>query len=57
MSAADSVIESLKELLTASNPGFVTKEDLARVEDRLEELGELVDEIEERLAARSEDAQ
>ena len=45
MSTTDQVVEALKEWLSVSNPGFVTKEDLARVEERLDELGEIVDEI------------
>ena len=31
--------------MSATNPGLVTKDDLARVEQRLAELEELVDEL------------
>jgi hypothetical protein len=42
-------LEALKDLVGVSNPGLVTKEDLSRLELRLEELNELLDEIEERV--------
>jgi hypothetical protein len=45
----DSMFDTLKEWLAAGNPGLVTREDLARVESRLDELLELMDEIESRL--------
>ena len=51
MSAADNLLDSLKELLQAGNTGLVTKDDLRRVEDRLQELEELVDQIESKLEA------
>ncbi len=51
MSAADNLLDSLKELLQAGNPGLVTQDDLRRVEDRLQELEELVDQIESKLEA------
>jgi hypothetical protein len=44
------LLETLKDLLTAANPGLATKPDLERLERQLDELGELVDAIEERLA-------
>jgi hypothetical protein len=49
VSTTDSVIETLREWLSSSNPGLVTREDLARVETKLDELAELLDEIEARL--------
>ena len=45
----DTMLETFKEWLAASNPGLVTREDLARLETRLDELNKLVDEIEKRL--------
>lgn len=51
MSTPDSLLETLRELLSATNPGLVTKEDLREIEDRLDELEELVDAIEERLGS------
>ncbi len=45
MTPTPHVIESLKDLLAAANPGLATKEDLARLEDRVDELTELVDSL------------
>ena len=50
MSTTDNVVDTLRDWLASSNPGLVTREDLARVETKLDELMELVDEIEERLS-------
>ena len=49
MSNSETVFEDLKELVSVSNPGLVTKEDLSRLETRLDELGLLFDEIEARI--------
>ena len=49
VSNSDTVFEALKELVSVSNPGLVTKEDLSRVESRLDELGLFLDEIEARI--------
>lgn len=46
----EALLETLRELLGASNPGLVTRGDFADLEDRVAELEELLDEIEERLA-------
>lgn len=46
---AEKVTDALRELLTNKNLGLVTKEDLARVEERLDQLTELVDAIEAKL--------
>jgi cell shape-determining protein MreC len=54
VSTTDQVVDTLKEWLASSNPGLVTREDLARVEAKLDELLELLDEIEERLSDSSE---
>jgi hypothetical protein len=51
MATADNLFDTLRDLLAASNPGLVTRDDLREVEDRLAELEELVDELAERLAA------
>ena len=42
----------LKEMLTASSPGLVTREELARLEERLDELMDLMDDLEERLSGQ-----
>lgn len=42
-------MESMRELLSGSHPGIVTKEDLANVESRLDELLSTMDLIEEKL--------
>ena len=42
-------VESMRELLSGSHPGVVTKEDLAQVESRLDELLAMMDAIEEKL--------
>ena len=47
----DAFFDSLKEWVTASNPGLVTKADLARLEARLDDILELVEELEDRLKA------
>ena len=42
MSPTSTLIDNLKDLLAAANPGLATKEDLARLEQRVDELAELV---------------
>ena len=42
-------VESMRELLSSSHPGVVTKEDLAQVESRLDDLLGMMDLIEEKL--------
>jgi len=42
-------MESMRELLSSSHPGVVTKEDLAHVESRLDDLLSMMDLIEEKL--------
>jgi hypothetical protein len=54
VSTTDNVVETLRDWLSSTNPGQVTREDLARVETKLDELMELVDEIEERLSASND---
>lgn len=53
MNAPTSLLETLKDLLAASNPGLATREDLARLEERVDELNELVDALAERLEKRA----
>ena len=57
MASSDAMLDTLRDWLAASNPGLVTRDDLARLEQRLDELGELLDEIEERLFAEEEEQQ
>jgi hypothetical protein len=38
---SDTYIEALKELLGASNPGLITRDDLKRLEERLDDLEEI----------------
>lgn len=49
MAVNESMFDTLKEWLVAGNPGLVTKDDLLRLESRVDELLELMDEIEGRL--------
>ena len=49
----DLVLRTLKEWLATANPGLVRCEDLVAVEAQLDELAELVDEIEAKVARRS----
>ncbi len=51
MKTPDIVLETLRDWVGATG-GLVTKDDLRRLEVRIEELEELLDELEERLAAR-----
>jgi hypothetical protein len=49
MPTPDSLLDTLKDWLAAGNPGLVTRDDLNRLESRVDELLELMDELEERL--------
>lgn len=51
--SSDTIFETLRELIGASNPGLVMRADLERLEARLDELLDLVDAIEERLQGGS----
>ncbi|MEM6732742.1 MAG: hypothetical protein AAF658_14375 [Myxococcota bacterium] len=53
MKTPEIVLETLKDWVAAAG-GLVTKDDLHRLESRLEEIDELLDELEEKIAARSE---
>ena len=48
---SEAVVEMLRDWIAVSNPGLATKDDLERLESRIDELTELVDAIEDRLAA------
>ncbi len=53
MAEPDSLFTTLRDLIVASVPGLVTKDDLVQLEERLEELEELLDELEDSLAGNS----
>jgi len=48
-------VESMRELISGSHPGVVTKEDLAQVESRLDKLLEMMDAIEDKLGISFDD--
>ncbi|MEO1173230.1 MAG: hypothetical protein AAFX94_14450 [Myxococcota bacterium] len=48
MKTTDNVLDSVREWVTAAG-GLVTKDDLRRLESRLDEIDELLDALEERL--------
>jgi hypothetical protein len=54
VSTGNDFASTLKELLAAGNPGLVTREELTALEDRLDELLQLLDEIEARLPKGSD---
>ena len=45
----------MRELISSSHPGVVTKEDLAQVESRLDKLLEMMDAIEDKLGISFDD--
>jgi hypothetical protein len=49
VNTTDRLFETLRDLLAASNPGLVTKDELGDLERRVDELLELADAIEARL--------
>ncbi len=46
------LIDTLREAVGASNPGLITREDMSRLEDRIEAIEQLVDELEDHMAAQ-----
>ncbi|MEK7703413.1 MAG: hypothetical protein AAB426_00530 [Myxococcota bacterium] len=52
MSTTDTVVDALRELATAANPGVVRKSDIAGLEEQLDEIEELLEEIEAKLEER-----
>ena len=50
-------VESMRELLSSSHPGIVTKEDLAQVESRVDELLGMMDLIEEKFGLSFDEPQ
>jgi hypothetical protein len=52
--ATATLIDSLKQLLAAANPGLATKDDIAELEQRVDELTELVAELEAKVASKGE---
>ncbi|MEE8409275.1 MAG: hypothetical protein V3T05_06705 [Myxococcota bacterium] len=55
MQPAEKLFETFRDWLAVTNPGLVTREDLANIEQRLDELHGLLDEIEERLQPDDDD--
>ena len=51
MATKDTVVETLRDWLAAASSSFVSRDDFARLEQRLEEIEELVDEIELKLTS------
>ena len=49
MSSTETIRDALRDFLAALAPRLVSKEDLARLDGRLEELLDMAKEIEERL--------
>jgi hypothetical protein len=49
------MLETMKTLLAAANPGLATKDDLARLESKVDELAALVERLAAKLAARPAD--
>lgn len=47
----DTVFEAVKDWVSAAAPAFVTQQDLARLEGRIDELQELVDAVEQKVVA------
>ena len=45
----------MRELISGSHPGLVTKEDLAQVESRLDQLLKMMDAIEDKLGISFDD--
>ena len=54
--ATENIVETLRDILASLGPSLITKEDVSRLEQRLDELEEIVDEIEDRLAGAAEEA-
>ncbi len=46
------LFETMKTLLGATNPGLATKDDLSRLEAKVDELAELVEKLAAKLAER-----
>ena len=49
MSAADSIIDVMREVVLAPNPALVTREELIRLEERVDSVLALMDMLEERI--------
>lgn len=46
------MLDTVKELLIAANPGLASKEDLANLEAKVDELTVLIEELAEKLQAK-----
>ena len=49
MAAADSIIDVMREVVLAPNPALVTREELIRLEERVDSVLALMDMLEERI--------
>ena len=49
MAAADSIIEVMREVVLAPNPALVTREELIRLEERVDSVLALMDMLEQQL--------
>ena len=49
MAAVDSIIEVMREVVTAPNPALVTREEFLKLEERVDRILLMMDELEERL--------
>jgi hypothetical protein len=56
MQNTDPFFQSFKDVISASNPGLITLQDLQGVERRLDELEELMAELEARHATNNQNA-
>ena len=52
MKSSDDVVDAVKDLFAATNPGLITKDDMANLHERMDELESLVDQLEMRLNER-----
>lgn len=51
----ESLMDNLKDLLAVSNPGLVRRDDIQRLEERIAELQDMVDRLENALIRKLSD--